>query len=559
MSPGKLSANSEIELLTIYEISKALTSSLDFKKCMRNVLNLLVTQLQMHHAMCGMVQGDGKLHIVGAAGVPWSLDHAPVLSPEEGVIGRVFSSGSPIVIPDIGNDPLFRNRTGREIEDTRGVSYIVVPLKTDREVVGFLSTDRRPGGDRPINFERDVRVLTLVSNLVAQAYQLQQSVATDRQQLLEQSHRLQKQLQGKYDVENVVGKSKRMKEVFSDVHLAAPSNATVLLRGESGTGKEAIAHAVHFLSSRAKGPFVKLNCAALPETLLESELFGHEKGSFTGATTERKGRFELAKGGTIFLDEIGDISPGFQAKLLRVLQEQEFERVGGTKTFKADVRVVAATNRNLEEMVQNKEFRADLYFRLNVVTIFIPALRERKDDIPLLVDFFLTRFNRENRKSLTITPGAVDILMQCNWPGNVRELENCIERAATMTRASVIRETDMRCQKGQCFSSVLLEGAQSRACVPVVGVPVRSSIAPPAHFRSPSPQPASMDEDPSSPSEGDAPPAPAYAPPATERERLIEAMERCGWVQAKAARLLNMTPRQIGYALRKYNIEMKHL
>lgn len=556
MSPGKTAANSEIELLTIYEISKALTSSLDFKKCLRNVLNLLVTQLQMHHAMCGMVQADRMLHILGAAGVPWGLDKAPMLDPREGLIGKVFSSGSPIVIPDIGDDPLFRNRTGREIEDLRGVSYLVVPIKNDREVIGFLSADRHPGGDRPMNFERDIRVLTLVANLVGQAYQLQQTVAEDRQQLLEQSNRLQKQLQGKYDVENVVGRSKRMKEVFSDVHQAAPSGATVLLRGESGTGKEAIAHAVHFLSPRAKGPFVKLNCAALTETLLESELFGHEKGSFTGATTERKGRFELAKGGTIFLDEIGDISPGFQAKLLRVLQEGEFERVGGTKTMRADCRLVAATNRNLEEMVQTKEFRADLYFRLNVVTIFLPSLRERKDDIPLLVDFFMTRYNRENRKSLTITPGAVDLLMACNWPGNVRELENCIERAATMTRGSVIRESDMRCQKGQCFSSVLLEGIQSRSCVPVVGTsPVRATpVAPPVWNR-----PVSSGDQTAIDNAPAAPISTINNAPMGERERLLDAMERCGWVQAKAARLMGLTPRQIGYALRKHNIEMKHL
>jgi Nif-specific regulatory protein len=543
---------SEIELLTIYEISKALTASIDFRKCVRNVLNLLVAQLDMRHAVCGMVQSDKQLHILGAAGVPWSADQAPVLDPEEGVIGRIFSSGSPIVIPDISADPLFRNRTGREVHELRGVAYMAVPIKSDREVIGILSADRHPGGEHKINFERDVRILTLVSNLLGQTWRLHMTVAEDRQILMEQSHRLQKQLQGKYDIENVVGKSKRMKEVFADVHQAAPSSATVLLRGESGTGKEAIAHAIHYLSPRATGPFVKLNCAALPETLLESELFGHEKGSFTGATTERKGRFELAKGGTIFLDEIGDISPGFQAKLLRVLQEHEFERVGGSKTMKTDVRLVAATNRNLEEMVQNKEFRADLYFRLNVVTIFLPSLRERREDIPLLVDFFVDRYNRENGKKITITPGAVEILQQCSWPGNVRELENCIERAATMTRGNQIREADMRCQKGQCFSSVLLESMQSRACFPVVGTPQRNVVAPPVSTR-PAPAPKSDGDDTDDLSSAES------AAPATERERLVEAMERCGWVQAKAARLLNLTPRQIGYALRKYNIEMKRL
>ena len=544
---------SDIDLLTIYEISKVLTSSLDFRQCVQSVLRLLLAQLQMHHALVGLVQADEQLHILGAAGVPWPMREAPVLDPKEGVISKVIRSGSPIVIPDISADENFTNRTGRDPQQLAGVSYIVVPLKIDREVIGILSADRHPDADEPVNFERDVRILSLVANLLGQTYRLHQSVAADRRVLIEESARLQKQLQGSYDIENVVGRSKRMKEVFADVHQAAPSGATVLLRGESGTGKEAIAHAIHYLSPRAKGPFVKLNCAALPETLLESELFGHEKGAFTGATAERKGRFELAKGGTIFLDEIGDISPAFQAKLLRVLQEQEFERVGGNKTLRADVRLVAATNRNLEEMVQKNEFRADLYFRLNVVAIFMPSLRERKDDIPLLVDFFLDRFNRENRRQLTMTPGALDILMQCNWPGNVRELENCIQRAATMTRSNMIREVDMRCQKGQCFSAVLLESAQSRACFPVVGVPARATIAPPASLRPAVPAVAQPTDT--------AAEFPAYerAAPVSERDRLVDAMERCGWVQAKAARLLGLTPRQIGYALRKYNVEVKQL
>ncbi|MCC4115150.1 nif-specific transcriptional activator NifA [Aromatoleum toluclasticum] len=536
---------SDIDFLTIYEISKVLTSSLDFRQCVQSVLRLLLTQLHMRHALVGLVQTDEQLHILGAAGVPWPMSEAPVLDPGMGVISKVIRSGSPIVIPDIAADANFTNRTGRDPQQLAGVSYVVVPLKLDRGVIGILSADRHPDAEQPMNFERDVRILSLVANLLAQTYRLHQSVAADRQVLIEESARLQKQLQGSYDIENVVGRSKRMKEVFADVHQAAPSGATVLLRGESGTGKEAIAHAIHYLSPRAKGPFVKLNCAALPETLLESELFGHEKGAFTGATSERKGRFELAKGGTIFLDEIGDISPAFQAKLLRVLQEQEFERVGGNKTLRADVRLVAATNRNLEEMVQRNEFRADLYFRLNVVTIFMPSLRERKDDIPLLVDFFLDRFNRENRRQLTITPGALEILMQCNWPGNVRELENCIQRAATMTRANTIREVDMRCQKGQCFSAVLLESAQSRACFPVIGVPARS--APPARTTPAAPAGEPGDE------------VTAGRVPASERERLVDAMERCGWVQAKAARLLGLTPRQIGYALRKYNVEVKQL
>ncbi|AYH43390.1 nif-specific transcriptional activator NifA [Azoarcus sp. DN11] len=547
MSYGKPGHSSELELLTIYEISKVLTGTLNFRQSVRNVLKLLLTQLQMEHGIVGLVQDDGKLHIIGAAGVPWPLDEAPVLDISEGMVAQVLRHGSPIVVPDLTKDPLFLNRTGHNPDDVAGTAYIVVPVKSEREVIGILSADRKPGGERPINFERDVRILSLVANLLGQTYQLHRAVAVDRQHLLEETSRLQKQLQGRYDIENVVGKSKRMKEVFADVHQAARgSDATVLLRGESGTGKEAIAHAIHYLSARSKGPFVKLNCAALPETLLESELFGHEKGAFTGATSERKGRFEMANGGTVFLDEIGDISPAFQAKLLRVLQEHEFERVGGSKTIKTDVRLVAATNRNLEEMVQKGEFRADLYFRLNVVTIFLPPLRERKDDIPLLVDFFLSRFNTENNRALAITSGAVEILMQCNWPGNVRELENCIQRAATMTRGNLIRESDMRCQKGQCFSAMLLETTQSRSCFPVVA-------APPSRIRSAASLPIVPGE-PAATRAGE-----GGAVSADERTRLIDAMERCGWVQAKAARLLGLTPRQIGYALRKQGVEMKRL
>jgi Nif-specific regulatory protein len=279
-----------------------------------------------------------------------------------------------------------------------------------------------------------------------------------------------------------------------------------------------------------------VNCAALTETLLESELFGHEKGSFTGATQERKGRFELAHGGTLFLDEIGEISPAFQTKLLRVLQEREFERVGGNKPIQVDVRLIFATNRNLEEAVTRGAFREDLYYRINVVTITLPSLRERRDDIPLLLDYFLQKFNEGNQRQLTVAPKALQILMDCNWPGNVRELENCIERTATMTRGNEIEELDLPCQQGKCLSMALHDHGVTRT-IPIVPVSTRASEAdmPSAH-----------------PAEGE-------APPQSERARLVWAMEQCGWVQAKAARLLNLSSRQIGYALKKYNVRVKRL
>ena len=530
-------AAADLELVTIYEISKILCSSLDLRRTVNDVLNVLQSHLHMQHGMVSMVHDSGKLHVLGASGSARDPNLPLQLDAVDSVWGKIHRGGTPVVVPDIAQDPLFGKRAAGRAH--QGVAFIGVPIKSGRDCVGVLSVERDPGGAQPISFERDVRMLSLVANLIGQSWRLHQSVAHERSVLIEEKQRLQKQLQKDHDIENIVGKSRRIKDVFAEVHQAAPGNATVLLRGESGTGKEAIAHAIHFLSARAKGPFVKVNCASLPETLLESELFGHEKGAFTGATSERRGRFELAEKGTVFLDEIGDVSLAFQAKLLRVLQEREFERVGGTKTLRIDFRLVCATNRNLEEMVQRGQFRADLYFRINVVTILLPPLRERKEDIPLLVDFFLDRFNRENGRALDIAPEAQQVLSRCNWPGNVRELENCVERAATMCRSDTIREFDMRCQKGQCFSSVLLETTAHSSFPVMAEAPVAASA----------PSPAS----------GPTVDGAAAAAPLGEREQLTDAMERCGWVQAKAARMMKLTPRQLGYALKKHGIALKRL
>ncbi|MBY0429673.1 MAG: nif-specific transcriptional activator NifA, partial [Rhodospirillales bacterium] len=393
-----------------------------------------------------------------------------------------------------------------------------------------------------------------------QAVRLNQHVATERERMMLEKHRLQKAAQGepdpgKFTLSNVIGISRRMQDVYAEIHQIAPSRSTVLLRGESGTGKELIARAVHHLSTRKAGPFIKVNCAALPETLLESELFGHEKGAFTGATQDRKGRFELAHNGTLFLDEIGEISASFQAKLLRVLQEGEFERVGGSRTVKVDVRIVAATNRNLEEAVSKGDFRADLYYRINVVPIFLPALRERKDDIPLLVEHFLDRFNAENKRQVILSSDAMEVLMNCYFPGNVRELENCVLRLATMARSDVVHDIDLACQKGLCLSATLWKHktsgiasggiapcAPNSACVNTsCGERATASSAASAAFDGESL--GGLDD----------------LPPGTQRERLLRAMETAGWVQAKAARILGLSPRQVGYALRKYNIEVKKM
>lgn len=521
-----------VELVTIYEISKILGSSLDLSKTLREVLNVLVIHMGSRRGMISLLHESGELHLVSATGMSAEEFRRGRYRVGEGITGKIFQTGMPSIVADISKEPLFLSRTwASDTSEGETIAFIGVPIKAAYEVLGVLSIDRVVSGHRH-SFDQDVRFLSMVANLVGQTVRLYRNVTAERTELLEEKKRLKKELQGKYNLDNVVGISKAMQEVFAEVHQSAPSRSTMLLRGESGTGKEVIARAIHYLSPRKDAPFIKLNCAALSETLLESELFGHEKGAFTGAQAERKGRFELAHGGTLFLDEIGDISPAFQAKLLRVLQEREFERVGGSRSIKVDVRLITATNRDLERAVANGEFRADLYYRINVVTIFIPPLRERREDIPYLVEHFLDKFRRENQREIVLAPQALNTLMNCYWPGNVRQLENCVERTATMTRGEVIGDMALYCVQNKCLTQLLHEHGNTEYASTGKSMPVISIKQ--AH---PSPDPSQ--------------------PPASENERLVWAMEQCGWVQAKAARLLNISPRQMGYALQKYGIEIK--
>ena len=275
--------------------------------------------------------------------------------------------------------------------------------------------------------------------MIALAVRIRRSSQEKQEELKNENLRLQNELKNKFTPKNIIGSSAAMQEVFDLIAQVSRSEATVLIRGESGTGKELIAHAIHYNSMRSDKPFIKVNCAALPETIIESELFGHEKGAFTSAVAARKGRFELANGGTIFLDEIGDLSPTTQVKLLRVLQEKEFERVGGTETIKINVRVVAATNRDLEALMLESKFREDLYYRLNVFPVHVPPLRDRKSDIMLLADHFTEKYSRKNSKDIKrISTPAIQLLTSYHWPGNVRELENCIERSVLLSYDDVI-------------------------------------------------------------------------------------------------------------------------
>ena len=543
----------------IYEASKILSSSLNLESTVRDVLNLLSSYMQMRRGIVALKENGGHPVVIAAAGMsPLAVQRGEASLPRA-VADAILTSNMPYVVADMVNDPLFAGSGPSGKGAKRPIAFIGVPIKSTDKPFGLLAVERDWDADAEVHFEFDVRFLAMVANLIGQTVRLRQNVVTDRERLLIEQSRLQKALdhrrmetkdeQGCCGAGTIVGRSRPMQDVLNQVRQVAPTRSSVLLRGESGTGKELIARAIHQASQRAKASFVEVNCAALPETLLESELFGHEKGAFTGASQERKGRFELADGGTLFLDEIGEISPSFQAKLLRVLQEGTFERVGGNRTIKVDVRLISATNKNLEEAVAKGTFRADLYYRISVVPILIPPLRERPDDIPALASCFLSRFNKENGRSLGLAEDAMAVLKHCYFPGNVRELENCVNRVATMTRSDVIHAADMACQRDQCLSSVLWRH--------------RPADARPTGGMGPAPDPFATDLPVEAGATCPMPPQPPRAEPdmgaLSPRDRLIQAMEKTGWVQAKAARLLGLTPRQIGYALRKYGVEMKHL
>jgi Nif-specific regulatory protein len=379
-----------------------------------------------------------EIHIEVAHGLTRNAMERVKYKLGEGITGRVIETGEAVSIPKISEEPLFLDRTGSRKKRKDGdQSFICVPVKKGKQVIGALSVDRP--FDASYSLQSGEKLLSVIATMIASHVVKLETIQMDKERLREENRRLQNVLKDKYRIGNIIGNSNKMREVFQMISQVSKSNATVLIRGESGTGKELVANSIHYNSLREKNPFVKVNCAALPATLIESELFGHEKGAFTGAIKQKIGKFELAHKGTIFLDEIGSIGLDVQANLLRILQEKEFERVGGHRTLKTDVRIIAATNKNLERAVEEETFRGDLYYRLNVFPIYMPPLRARKTDILLLADYFLEKYALENHKDIKrFSTPAIDMLMEYHWPGNVRELENCIERAVLLCEEGVV-------------------------------------------------------------------------------------------------------------------------
>jgi Nif-specific regulatory protein len=437
MTPAQAEAR---KLATFLETGQTLAGTLELKRAMSRVLE----NLGRHHgtirsAVTLFDNETGELEIVASHGLDESKTRRVTYSVGEGITGRVVQTGKPIVVPQVSREPMFIDRLGVR-KKTLGrpeLTFVCVPILVNRKPVGALGVDLKYKADR--DYERATRFLSIIATMIAQAIKVDHLIEADKQRLLDENIHLKQELRERYDFGHIIGNSNPLREVYEQVTQVARTNTTVLLRGESGTGKELVAHAIHYNSLRAHKPFIKVSCAALPETLIESELFGYEKGAFTGAQSRKKGRFDLADGGTLFLDEIGDLNVSTQIKLLRVLQEREFERLGGTETIKINVRLVAATNKDIEKAITDGQFREDLYYRLNVFSIFMPPLRERKSDVLLLADHFLEKYAREHGKRIKrISTQAIDMLASYHWPGNVRELENVIERSVLVCETGVI-------------------------------------------------------------------------------------------------------------------------
>lgn len=441
----------ETDLTFLVNISNTISHSQDLYKDLESVLEELCTFLKAQCSMITIIDRNyDKIMISSAYGLTDEEKSRGVYKVGEGIVGEVVQSEKPFVIADISKSSKFLNKMKIKRKDDNLMAFLCVPIIIKNEIMGTLSIHKiHPGLS---DFSPEIKFLNIVGILIAKNVSIRRKQIEELEELRRENQRLKNGRDFRPD--NIVGNSSLMRDLYTLIERVAPTNSTVMIRGESGVGKELIAEAIHNNSLRASKPFIKVNCSALPENLIESELFGHEKGAFTGANVAHMGRFEMADGGTIFLDEIGDVPLSVQVKLLRVLQQRQIERIGGNKTIDIDVRIITATNKNLEDMIKDNSFREDLYYRINVFPIYVPALRERCADIPILIDHFIVKMNKRNGTNIKrITGGALDMLMMYSWPGNIRELENVIERAMILTADEVIHSYNLPATLQTCVSS----------------------------------------------------------------------------------------------------------
>lgn len=502
---------SPLKLKVLSTISQSIDKALDLEQVLPEVLSILSETLSMKRATVTLMDRvTGQLVISASHGLSPEERKRGVYRLDEGVTGLIFQTGTPYFVPDIRKEPLFLDKTGARRIEKDQVTFIGVPILLQGRPIGVLNVDKLFAHD--ISFDEDIDFLKIVATLIGQFISLNEKIKATMEDLKRENVSLKYQLSKKEKGPYIVGRSRTMLEVQRQVEKVAPTRATVLLLGESGTGKTLIARIIHELSERKKHPLIKFNCAALPENLLESELFGHERGAFTGAHTAKPGRFEEAHQGSIFLDEIGELSLAVQAKLLRVIQDREFERLGSNETQKVDVRIIAATNRDLTRLVNDGRFRPDLFYRLNVFPLEVPPLRQRKEDITSLLIHFLDEVSQEYNRKLYFSPEALELLKDYDWPGNVRELENLVERLVIMAEGRKI-DADLI----QPFLGTM------RACEPKPEAV--ASNRPPTSLKD------------------------------MEKTEVIAAMRRNNWVQQRAARELKITLRQLGYRIKKYSLE----
>jgi Nif-specific regulatory protein len=500
------------ELSLLFAVSQTLEKSFDLTDIVKPVLRRLRDMMGMERGMISILNRDtGEIVLSEAIGLPRNIPAAIYFELIRPQLERTIEKSESVLVPNFSDWVASECGTPSVVSDLNVDTYaslICVPLKLNEEVVGTLSVERRRNAR--LGWEADLRLLGMIASIIAQAARLRQDAAEQIQSLRAENTRLQEEIAHDFRPKDMIGTADSMRTVYYHIEQVANSITSVLIRGESGTGKELVAKALHDKSDRKKRSFVKVNCAALPDSIIESELFGHEKGAFTGALSMRKGRFELADGGTIFLDEIGDISPSTQVKLLRILQEREFERVGSQETRQVDVRVLAATSRDLEAMIAEGTFREDLYYRLNVFPIYMPPLRDRKCDVLLLADYFIEKYAKRQRvKPMRISSAAIDLLVSYHWPGNVREMENCMERAVLLA-------------KGQSIKAHHLPPTLQKKSAKEV-------------------REISTIED---------------AIEALEREMIIDALKDTHSNMAEAARRLGLTERKIGLRVKKYDIDL---
>ncbi len=451
-------------------------------------------------------EADEELRIVAVIGGAWQPQQRAQSRLGEGITARVVQTGRPVIVPHVSREPLFA-RTAARPRAGRESSFISVPVPVGGRTQGALGVILPFREEVPL--PHLCQLLVVIGTMVGQAVRVERLVQKERQQLQQENTQLRQELKERYDFRNIVGTSRPMQTMYEQMSQVAAVTTTVLIRGESGTGKELIAHALHYHSPRANKPYVKVNCGALPEELVESELFGYEPGAFTDAKVTKKGKFELANGGTLFLDEVGELTLATQVKLLRVLQEREIERLGGTQPIKLNVRLITATNRDLETAIRERTFREDLYYRLNVFSIYVPPLRERKSDILLLADHFVEKYARlHEREVRRIATTAIDLMMSYHWPGNVRELENVIERAVLVSSGGVMHAHDL---------PPTLQTAEVSGTLPRVSL--EGAVA------------------------------------SLERDLILDALKSARGNVARAARLLHSTERVIAYKVRRLGLD----